>query len=69
MKMYRLPEDGGNRTNIEFALTKNYSYQTIMKTWEQIRDLLKDGLQTKPKKLNYLVIVLMAGHGILKDGE
>ena len=63
MKMYKVSEE-----DIEINLTHDPTRDQIGEHTKKIMKLIDDGLHAKPKKIKYLVVVLMAGHGILKDG-
>ena len=44
------------------------TFSQVNGVFKEIKGKLIEGLVAKPKKLNYVVILLFAGHGILKDG-
>ena len=52
----------------EFDLTKNPTFAQVSAVFKEIKHKMLEGLMKKPKKINYVVFLLFAGHGILKDG-
>ena len=62
LEKYRISDN-----DIQFDLTQSPTLAEVKQTFEKISSLLVKGTHAKPK-VNYLVFLLFAGHGILKDG-
>ena len=62
LEKYRISDN-----DIQFDLTHSPTLAEVKKVFEEIKTLLVNGADEKPK-VNFLVFLLFAGHGILKDG-